>query len=443
MAIAAPPILSSYSGRTRAPAPTPMATRIVQVLPALLLFYSFLVPPEVAVYLGSLRMGAYRLALLILVPYIVVAVFKQKIRFHFLDLLLVITALWLPASLTIHYDLATGLEAGGRQTYDMILAYFVARACIDSFDKLRNLLIFLLPGLMLVGGLLFLESVIGRPFVRQIFQQIFGNSGEVGSELRILFRLGFFRAYSVFTHPIHAGIFLSSFLAFYFYMFRNVQWRYSGVVTSFLAFFTLSSAGLLALAMQCGFLFYDWLQKRVRDLSWGLALAALGVTLFLAHMFSQNGLIAVVYSYLTLNPATGRFRTLIWQYAGDVALQNPWLGIGHEEYARPDWMGTGSIDAHYLFMALTYGMPSAILYFSLAIAIIYLLCRRAAASHTTLARNGYMAMTTCLTVTLILMFTVTFWGAILSWFNFMLGAALALVTWRKNLDDGRIVERGR
>lgn len=436
MAIAIPQKNTAYRTKTKG-----AVNRVLQVLPASILFYSFLIPPEVAFFIGPLRMGSYRIALLICIPYIIYAIIYKKMRFHWLDVVLVTVIIWIPASLSIHYDLATGLEAGGRQSYDMLLAYFLGRCCINSFENLKALMLYILPGLIVAALLLFFESVIGRPFVRQIFQQIFGGAGEVGSELKILFRIGFFRAYSVFSHPIHAGIFLSSFISFYYLLFKNPQWRISGLFVGFFAFFSLSSAGLLGIAMQVALLGYDWLQQKVRDLSWGLIISVMAVMAFLVHVFSQNGIFAVIYSNLTLNPSTGRFRTLIWQYAGDVALKYPWLGIGHEEYERPYWMGTGSIDAHYLFMAVRYGMPSAVLYFFLAVAIIFILSRRVASSATSAARDGFLAMAICLSVTVILMFTVTFWGTMLSWINFMLGAALGLATFRNNLSYGLVKSR--
>jgi O-antigen ligase len=411
-------------------------SQLVNIWPAVLLFYSFLIPPEVAVYFGSLRMGAYRLALLIVLPYIIYSFVKLRIRLHWLDFLLIVVAIWMPAALSYHHDVTFGLEAGGRQSYDMVIAYFLGRTCIDSFDKLRSLMLYILPGLFVVGALLFLESIAGQLLVRPFFQQLFGTSGEVGSELRSGSRLGLLRAYSVFIHPIHAGIFLSSFIVFYFLLFKIKQWRISGALVGILGFFSLSSAGILGIGFQLIFISYDWLQKQIRDLSWGLAMGAVGVFFFLIHLFSQNGIVTVIYNYLTLNPATGRFRTLIWQYAGDVALQNPWLGIGQNDYARPSWMGTPSIDAHYLFMAVRYGMPSALLYLLIAISIIMILGSRMASSRTNRSRDGFLALAICISVTLILMFTVTFWGAMLSWFNFLLGAALALTTWPQNLSDG-------
>lgn len=416
-------------------------SQLVHIWPAVLLFYSFLIPPEVAVYFGSLRMGAYRLALLIVLPYILYSFVKLRIRLHWLDFVLVIVAIWMPAALSYHHDAAFGIEAGGRQSYDMVIAYFLGRTCIDSFDKLRSLMLYILPGLLVAGALLFLESITAQLLVRPLFQQLFGSSGEVGSELKTLSRLGLIRAYSVFIHPIHAGIFLSSFIAFYFLLFKTKQWRILGVIVGSLGFFSLSSAGILGIGFQLVFISYDWLQKQIRDLSWGLAMGVLGTLLFLVHIFSQNGIISVIYNYLTLNPATGRFRTLIWQYAGDVALQNPWLGIGQNDYPRPTWVSTPSIDAHYLFMAVRYGIPSALFYFLIAFSIIVILGSRMASSRTNRSRNGFLALAICISVTVILMFTVTFWGAMLSWFNFILGAALAITTLSKNLSDGQAKSR--
>ena len=166
------------------------------------------------------------------------------------------------------------------------------------------------------------------------------------------------------------------------------------------------------------------------------------LTLATLQFVSQNGVVSIIYRYLTLNPATGYFRTLIWQYAGAEAWRHPWFGIGYEEYLRPSWMVAGSIDAHYLAMATRYGLLSASIYFLIAVIIIVTLSRRASDAMTTASRQGYLALAICLTVIVILLFTVTFWGAMLSWFNLLLGLSASIAAWPKNRHYGMIENRG-
>ncbi len=406
---------------------------LVQILPAAFFIYATLLPPEVAFYAGSFRMGAYRIALFLLVPWVITQLATGKIKFGFIDFMMLVTALWLPVSFAQNYDVSVGIEAGGSQTVDMMLAYLVGRCSLNNFESLRRLLIIISPGLLVAGLLLVGESIIGSLFVRQTAQSIFGAAGEVGSNLNFEKRLGLVRAYGTFSHPIHAGVFMSTFLPIFFMLFRNKIRKFSGFGFGVLGFFSLSSAGFLAMLLNIAFLGYDWLQKTVRDIGWRLALVSIATMACLIQMFSEGGVISVIYRYLTFNPGTGWYRTQIWKYASDDVLANPWFGIGYEPYTRPHWFwGSNSIDAHYLSMAVKYGLVPALLYFLIAIAIVVLLARAARQSALSTHRDVFVGLTIALSTIIIVMFTVAFWGAMLAWFNFMLGLSLSLARNRRN-----------
>lgn len=416
-----------------------MTSKLIRIWPAVLVFYSFLIPPEIALYAGPLRLGGYRLALIAVSPVIFIAILHKQLRFHPLDMSIIIVSFWLPLSFAMNYNWSIGLEAGGSQGLDIFLAYFLGRVTIRSIADLRSYLIYILPGLIIAGALLLLESLSGALFVRQTLQSVFGGSDLIGNELRLEVRMGLVRAYGLFIHPISGGIFMASFISLYFLSFRDIKRRYSGVLVGFLGFFTLSSAAFLCILLNIAFVFFDWIQRRVRELSWSLVIYTLSIVIISLQLFSKNGVVPIIYRYLTLNPATGYFRTLIWQYAGADAFKHPWFGLGYEEYTRPSWMGTSSIDAHYLFMAVSYGMVPALIYFFLAVSIIAVLGRHVSLARTSIARNAFLALAISLTVTLILMFTVTFWGATLAWFNLTLGISLGVTTWTSNLSFGLTV----
>lgn len=410
--------------------------RFLSVWPAVILIVCFLFPPELAINAGPLRLGFYRIALLALSPVIFAAFLRGNLKLHSLDFLMIIVVCWLPLSFAMNYNWAVGLESGGAQAFDMILGYFLGRATIRSLSDLRNFLICILPAILLVGLLMAAESLSGELFVREFSQSVFGGTGEVGSRIDKDYRQGLLRAYSVFTHPIHGGLFLSSFIALYYMNFKLNMWRYSGVFIGLLGFFSLSSAAVIGIISNIIILFYDWFQKRVRDLGWPVSIGGLIVILAAIHFFSQSGVISVIYRYLTFNSGTGYYRTLIWQYAGADAWRHPWFGLGYEEYSRPLWMGSASIDAHYLFMATSYGLVPALLYFLMALFVILILSHRVVSAKTTVSRNAFFGMVCCYTVIVTLLFTVTFWGAMLSWFNFTTGFMLTICTISSNLSEG-------
>lgn len=410
--------------------------RFLSVWPAVLILVSFLIPPEVGLNVGPLRLGVYRLVLIALSPLIVSAILKGRYSPHPLDFIVFILACWFPVSFAMNYDWGVGLEAGGSQSFDLILSYLLGRVTIRTLSDFRNFLICILPALLLVGLSMVAESLTGSLFVRETANALFGSTAGTGNNFEPEFRNGLLRSYSVFTHPIHAGLFLSSFISLYYSAFKLTQWKFSGALIGVLGFFSLSSAALLGIVANMAILIYDWVQQKVKNLSWPLLIISFLIFMSLVHFFSQSGVVSVIYRYLTFNAQTGYYRTLIWEYAGAEALRHPWFGIGYEEYTRPVWMGGASIDAHYLFMATSYGFVPALLYFFIAIITIFILARRASKSISHVSRSTFLGLAASLTVIVILLFTVTFWGSMLAWFNFTLGFGVALTTLPSNLSDG-------
>ena len=192
-------------------------------MPALLLIYSIFIPVEVAVYsrLDAGRSLPCDIATSARAIGGLCCRQKGLSRAHPLDGLMLLVSLWLPVSFWMNYDFATGLEAGLSQTIDIFVAYMVGRLFIRDLNEFKQFLRLLLPGLVLVAILLMAESFSGRLFVRETAAAIFGGGNEVGGELNYEKRLGLLRAYGPFTHPIHAGMFLASFLPLYFYFFTE------------------------------------------------------------------------------------------------------------------------------------------------------------------------------------------------------------------------------
>ncbi|MFV0643254.1 MAG: O-antigen ligase family protein [Sphingomonadaceae bacterium] len=396
------------------------------VAPATILIYALLLPPELHIFIGPLRIGAYRLALIGLSPIIIMALLNGKSRLGMPDFLLMAVAFWMPLSFTINYTLPIGLEAGGSQSLDMLLAWLIGRTTIHKPDDLRRVLRQSMPGFVLATGFLLIESVTHHLYVRQTLQNLLGGAGETGSELRMEYRAGLLRAYSVFIHPIHAGIISASLLPLFALLFRDLKARLAGIAMSVCGLFSLSSAAVVGMIFYLALFACEFIQRRTYRPVWPIVLAGGATILLMIQMISGNGVIPLIYRYLTFNPATGHFRMLIWEYAGAEALRNPWFGIGYEQYTRPIWMRANSVDAHYLSMAVKYGLVPSLLYLLLAISIVVLLALRVGAARTLSMRNAYFALTCSIAVTLVLMFTVTFWGATLAWFNLLLGFSLSI-----------------
>ena len=72
-------------------------------------------------------------------------------------------------------------------------------------------------------------------------------------------------------------------------------------------------------------------------------------------VFSNRTPVQVIFDYAALNPWTGYYRTLIWQFGWADFLSSPIVGIGYNDWARPIWM-SASVDTFWLILLLRYGL---------------------------------------------------------------------------------------
>ncbi len=355
-----------------------LANPLRNAMPLAVLFYSFLLfSPEVAVNLGGINLPSYRIALLMLaLPAVVMVIKRPEVRFHFIDVAVVIASFWIMLSFTLHYGFQNGLVRGGGLFVDTALSYLVARASVARLDELRYLLIILLPGLMLAGFLLALESLSGRLLFRPFYVSLFGSAQSAVTEggsvtgLGTETRLGLMRAYGPFEHPILAGVFMASFLPLYYFSGLRSWPFWVGLAVALTGFFSLSSGAFLCLFVAVGAIGIDYLKRYLPQLSWWTISGFLLVVSTVAHIASQNGIISVL-SRITLNPQTADYRVLIWRYGWSTIENSPWFGIGYKSWERLPWMHD-SVDAHFLLLGMRHGVlvPGI-----LAAAIVYGLIR--------------------------------------------------------------------
>jgi hypothetical protein len=396
------------------------------IWPALLLCYAVILPVEMSLNLSALHIGAYRLVLLLLSPVLFNAIVKGRYKPHWADGLMLIVSLWLPVSFWVNYDFSVGLEAGFSQAIDVLFAYLVGRIFIKDFATFKSLLAYMLPGLAAVALLLIGESVIGKLFVRETAASIFGGAADSAGLLKYEFRLGLLRATGPFPNPIHAGVFLTSYILLYIVYFTAGFKRIVGVIVSIAGVFSISSAAVMLLGLSAILSLYNQFMAYFKEINWRVSLVFVICIMGIVQVFSKNGVVPILYRYLTFNPATGYFRTLIWEQSTDDVWRNPWFGIGYEEYTRPAWMVATTIDAHYLAMAVKYGLVPALLYFLIALAVIFMIGNQSRRLHGMRASKVLLGMAISMSTLLLVMFTVTFWGSILSWFNMLLGAFLSI-----------------
>ena len=200
------------------------ASNMMVLLPAVILFYTVILPPEVRLSLGEQVLFAPRIIGFALLPWILWQLVRGQVRFVIWDYLFFFGSFWMVFAFMVYYGPADGVIRGGALAFDYTIPYLIGRICFKNTTDVRRFLIMVAPGLILAGLSMLMEVLASRPLVRPAFASIFGDLSAfqdgkaIGArESFIDRRLGILRANGPFAHPILAGVLLASFLPLYFF----------------------------------------------------------------------------------------------------------------------------------------------------------------------------------------------------------------------------------
>jgi O-antigen ligase len=409
---------------------SPSQGAIWTVVPAVIMIFSAIIPPEIRFDVAEQTFYPTRLAGLALLPWLAMQMARRPIRFIWLEYFFFAAAFWMVFSFMVLYSPLEGFFRGGALAYDTLIPYLIARFSIRSGDDFRRVLIVVSPALLFAGLSMLLENFLGYPLVRPLAASIFGplpayeNGVAVGiGELFVDRRFGLLRAAGPFAHPIMAGMFLASFLTMYA-MSGIRRWPLVvGIASAFFAVCSISSSAFLSLLLAGGLMCLDKVQRMISFLSWKMIVPFVLLALAGAHVASQNGLLSILIRF-TLSPQTGHFRRLIWEYGTLSVSHHPWFGIGFAEYERPDWM-VPSVDNHWLLLAMRFGIFPSLAIFVFAISVIWLVCL--SSSRASAADRGLrVGLAISLFVIVMLGFSVSFVGGVQMWFHMLLAVCVTL-----------------
>ncbi len=400
------------------------------IWPSLMLFYALILPPEMHVALGTLNIWAYRLVLILLVPWLLVELTRGKIRLGFVDVTILFTGAWMLLSLTVVYGGGQGLESGGALAFDLLGSYFTGRCFLRSERAFKWFLKGALPGFVVVAICLAAESITGDLFVRPLARSALGAVGGGYATFETEFRYGFARALGPFSHSILAGLIMTSCIPLYLLSFKRSGTKVSGTAAGFAGLFSFSSAAYLVSLLNIGLVSAEHLRRKVRDLSWNLIILAIASMMTIVHVMSQNGIGYVILRYLTFSRQTGYHRLRIWEFGSQSVVAHPWWGIGFEEWERPAWLVSGSVDAHWLYLAMVHGLPAAASLGLGTIAAIWGLGHKSGKVAPAGSRGIRIALSVSLATLSVAMFTVTLFGSSPAWFALLLGAAAGIARGR-------------
>lgn len=388
--------------------------------PVVLLVLAFATPPEFSIYLGGLRLSAYRLVLIAnFLPCMNRLLTRASGRWQLADSLMLAHGVWAILALLQNGGLEQGLETGGIYFIEAVGGYLIGRCHIRNADDFLGLAKTMMLVMCVTMAMACVESLTGNHFVRETSRRLLGGPPIPFVEPR----MGFHRAFASFDHPILYGIFCASAFGLSVYVLRDRIGGFRGQMLPALVgvatFFSLSAGAFAAVAVQVFTIGWDRMTQGVNRRWSILAGAFVGLWTVICLVASRSP-VKVFLTYMTFSPGTGYFRLNIWEYGSAEVQRHPWFGIGLGEWQRPEWMHSSSIDNFWLATAVRYGMPA---FLFLAGAVVVLVANAAKArSGDRDFRDCRAAWITSMAGLCMAACTVHYWNALFCLFCFLVGA---------------------
>lgn len=311
------------------------------------------------------------------------------------------------------------IENTGALWLEMFCAYLLGRACIQNATDLKRVALVSGLALLVLLPLTVFETQTGAPPLIQALRALpLISSVEIVS---IEPRLNLERAQVIFAHPIHFGLFATTCFTLALIGLgttSSLTLRVTLAGAALLSvFFALSSGPLLALIVQILLLAWVWVWG-ARAKSWLVLFGLLAVFYVIIDLASDRTPIRVFMSYATFSPHNAFWRGLIFEWGLVNIWNNPIFGLGFNDWERPSFMISGSIDNYWLATAMKYGLPGFV---AIALGFAFAIRRAIRAEQGDLKSLRLAWLITMISVILALC-TVHVWTAIHTYLFFLLGA---------------------
>lgn len=361
-----------------------------------LLLFSFLIPSKLSLEIMGLRFSAYRVVLLLsFLP--VAKIYFPRIKKLPVDYFVFVAAGFIFASMLVNNGYS-GIAYGGSIILEIIVPYLLGRVYIRNKENLiafanvhfKIILLLLIPVVY--------ELVTGY----NIFINTFGGVVVRNHES---IRYGLYRVVGPFDHAILWGIFAASGLALTSIAKKNGIAKYLLIVV--VSCTSISSGAILMLAMQTALL---KIKRLAHTRLSSFAFLLIGVYTFI-NIFSNRSPIAVLSSF-ALDPNSAYYRILTHTYAIDNVVQNPFFGIGLNDWSRPEWLSS-SLDDLWLVIAVQNGLIALA-----CISIVVYLSLKSTYASTTSECIGIRVLLFSIIVEA---FSVDLWNALFVFFWLLIG----------------------
>jgi hypothetical protein len=230
---------------------------------------------------------------------------------------------------------------------------------------------------------------------------------------------------SVFDHPILFGLCSASILApahlVLGYQKSFFQRSFRTLIVGGTALMSLSAGPMGAVVAQGFLLSWNGLLWGIRS-RWKILIVILVCLVLLIEMVANRSALNIIVSFIVLDSGSYWYRTLIWTYGSETALNHPLFGVGLNDWERPAWMPTASIDNFWLFLAIRAGLPAAFLML-LAFLWIYLAVslKKGLEGRLVDYRTGFLIS---MTGFFLMGWTVSLWDNAYVLFLFMMGSGV-------------------
>lgn len=393
-------------------------------LPVALYLLTVVVP--ISFNLGPLVLTSMRVLLLIMVLPLLAQLFMGRYgRILAADILFLLHILWATIALSVNNPNQV-VQQMGSVGVEFIGGYLMGRAYIrtpEAFAALCRWLVFLV--LCTLPFALY-EAKTGRPLIIEMLRRAHMTNVAI---VTIEGRMGLERVQGMFAHPIHYGLFCSVAFSLAFIALRDVTttgWRYlSSILVAMCGFLALSSGALLAIALQMALILWATIFSRL-PWRWWLLVGHFVLAYIIIDIFSNRTPLRVFMSYATFSAHNAYWRSIIFDWGMKNIWGSPIFGIGMNDWVRPWYMKSGSMDNFWLVMGVRYGIPGFLLLAAGYAWAVFGLMRRNFEYDPVLARIRRAWVFTFLGLSFT-MSTVHIWTNIYSFVFFMFGAGMWLL----------------
>lgn len=388
--------------------------------------------------IGFLRLSASRLFLLVMfVPLFLTWIRGGAGKIRFVDVSLLLFCLWSTLSFMLIHGVSKGVEASGILIVETMGAYLLARVYIRNAYSFYAMVAFLFGMVVILLPFALMETLTSRNLILSTANALGSSYDVVPKEPR----WGLDRVQGPFSHPILFGVFCGAILTLvYFVLGFGRSWLRrvaQTAVVGFTAGLSLSSGPLSAMMAQVSLLIYDGALRWVRG-RWLLLAGAVAVLIVLVELLANRTSTEIFIGLFAFSKHTAYNRLDIWTYGSASVLNNPLIGIGMNDWARPVWM-VESVDMFWLLPAMRHGIPAG-LFLQITVVGLFMTTafKRIGDRRVASYRLGFVL---CLFGYYLAGWTVHYWNEVYLHLMFILGSGVWILDWQPRRDGAAPMRR--